>query len=251
MSRLIITIASLIAAPLAACVPARSLGDHQPCPCAPGFSCDASQNVCVADSSGGGSSGGGSGGGERGGGGDAGASIPTKFSADQVQAALANCGLPHGPPDGVSTPNDEVAKLTGVWLLCPPAAPQPKTLFAPGIRFEANGNFEILAMDADGGVEAGVGLLSQGTWSTFCYNVDPSFVPDVATRPCPGTSLYGIDVKAHTVGGDDSPTNCFVGPITFESAPARGHVIDFPAEWCAPVDANESLTFDFWLVPLS
>ena len=104
-------------------------------------------------------------------------------------------------------------------------------------------------MTADGGLQAGVGLLSQGTWATSCYNVDPLLVPDANNKPCSGTSFYGIDVDAHTVGGDDSPTKCFVGAINFESAPARGYVIDPLGEYCAPA-ANGLDIQDFWLVPL-
>ena len=228
MSRL--AIASWIAASLAACVSPRPL-DHQPCPCAPGFSCDIAQNICVADDSGG----------------DGGPRVPTTFSADAVQAALANCALPHGPPVALSTPNNEKAALIGAWALCPPSTTLPQTIFTPGIRLEANGNFEILTPDSDGALVAGVGLLSQGTWTTYCYNVDTSLVPDAANQPCQGTSPYGLGAQAHTAGGDDSLANCFVGPISFESSPARAYVIDGTGV-CGGPDANVNL--DFWLVPL-
>jgi len=237
-------IASFIAASFAACVGTRTIGPQQGCPCAPGWTCDPTQDICVPNGS------------SAPDGGvyadgaiiDGDGGLQTKFSPDQVQAALANCSLPHGPPDLAGTPSDEAARLVGAWLLCPPTDTQPMTMFAPGILFESDGTFQRLAMTDDGGVQAGIGLLSQGTWSTWCYNVDPSFVPDYYTRPCSGTSFYGIDVDAHTVGGDDSPANCFVGAINFESSPARAYVIDPPGEWCSVAYASD--IWDFWLVPL-
>jgi hypothetical protein len=229
-SRQTASIASLIAASLAACVSTRPL-EHQPCPCAPGWSCDIAQNICVADDSGS----------------DGGAGIPTAFSADVVQAALANCTLPHGPPATVITPNDAKTALVGGWALCPSSTTLPQTIFTPGIRLEANGNFEILTADGDGGLVAGVGLLSQGTWSTSCYNVDPTLVPDAKNKPCPGTSPYGLWAAAHTVGGADNLANCFVGPISFETSPARAYVIE-SLGYCGSVDASADL--DLWLVPL-
>jgi len=237
-------IASFITASFAACDSTRPIVAQQPCPCAPGWTCTP-ENVCTPNGSSASDSGVytdgaiiyGDGGG-----------IPTKFSADQVQAALANCTLPHGPPVTVGTPNDEAAKLIGAWLLCPATDTLPITMFAPGILFEGNGNFERLAMTDDGGLQTGVGLLSQGTWKTWCYNTDYSLVPDANKKPCSGTSFYGIDVQAHTVGGDDSPANCFVGAINFESSPARAYVIDPPGEWCSAAFGSD--VFDFWLVPL-
>lgn len=225
MSR--IAIAFSVALSLAACVSTKPL-DNQPCPCAPGWSCDVSRNMCVADDSGS----------------DGGPSVPTMFSADTIQAALANCTLPHGPPATVITPNDAKAALIGGWVLCPSSTTPPQTVFSPGIRLEANGNFEILTPDGDGGLVAGVGLLSQGTWSTSCYNVDTSLVPDASNKACPGTSPWGLWADAHTVGGDDSLANCFVGPISFETSPVRAYVID-SGGYCGS-DAN----VDLWLVPL-
>jgi hypothetical protein len=227
MSRL--TLAFSIVAALAACVPTRTL-DHQPCPCAPGFSCDVSQNVCVANDNGS----------------DGGPSVPSTFSADAIQAALANCSLPHGPPVAtVITPNDAKATLIGAWVLCPPSTALPQTIFTPGIRLEANGNFEILTPDGNGGLVAGVGLLSQGTWGTSCYNVDTTIVHDAANKACPGTSPWGLWADAHTVGGDDSLANCFVGPISFETSPTRAYIIE-PGGYC-----GSDVNLDFWLVPLS
>jgi len=231
-----LTLVILTAVATTACVPRQPLGDGQPCPCAPGWRCNVPQNICIQDTNPPDT-------------GDAGLTgVPTSFTGPQVQAALARCDLPHGPPVDVVAPIDEAAMLVGSWLLCPPATAQPKTLFDPGIQFDAAGNFAILMVTGDGGVLPGVGLLSQGHWATSCYNTDTSIVHDAYTRPCPGTSFYGIDVQAHTIGGDDSPANCFVGPIDFESAPARAHIIDAPAGWCSA--ANPSDIFDFWMVPL-
>jgi len=223
--------AASIAVLVAGCVAERTIGEHQPCPCAQGWSCDPVQNVCVASVTAG----------------DGGTNVPTTFTADEVQAALANCGLPHGSPVVLSTPNDEKAALIGAWALCPPSMTLPQTIFTPGIRFEANGNFESLTPDGAGGLVAGVGLLSQGTWTTYCYNVDTSLVHDAANQPCQGTSPYGLGAQAHTVGGDDNLANCFVGPVSFETSPARAYVIDGTGV-CGGPDANVNI--ELWLVPL-
>jgi hypothetical protein len=224
-------VAAMMAASLAACVSTRPL-EHQPCPCAPGFSCDVSQNICVADENGS----------------DGGASIPAMFSADAIQAALSNCTLPHGPPaTTVITPNDAKAALTGAWVPCPSETTLPQTIFTPGIRLEANGNFEILTPDGSGGLVTGVGLLSQGTWATSCYNVDPTLVPDAANKACPGTSPYGLQAYAHTVGGDDSPAHSFGGAVSFETSPVRAYAI----EWTGGTsDVDPLVKIELWLVPL-
>jgi hypothetical protein len=238
-----VVIAAIVSVWFVACGARRPLAERQPCPCAQGWSCDLSQDTCVPDAYDGGSNSSE----VSASAGDGGGAVPAHYSAAEVQSALAACDRPHGPPVDTATPNEEHAKLVGTWLLCPPASSGPLTMFAPGIRFEANGNFETLAMNSDGGLTPGVGLLSQGQWATSCYNTDNT-VPDVNARPCPGTSFYGILASAHTVGGDDSPANCFVGPITFETSPARGHVIDWPALWCTA--AYQGDPFDLWLVPL-
>ncbi len=49
--------AALMLSPLLACVADRPITDNQACPCAPGWSCDTSRNVCVVSNGKGGSSG--------------------------------------------------------------------------------------------------------------------------------------------------------------------------------------------------
>src|SRR5262245_3991975 len=228
MSRLAATI--LLAASLAACVGQRPLDNDQHCPCAPGWWCDVPRNVCVPNGIDGGYQ-------------PEAAPVPTMFSASEVQAALARCDLPHGPPVEVITPNDEATKLVGAWLLCPPPAAQPQTIFTPAIRLEANWNFDTMAMNSEGGLVAGVGLVSQGEWGVSCYYV-PLGTPNPNAKPCVGVSGEGVLVRAHTLANDNSPAGCFDGPIRFESEPVRAHVVDSTGG-CAFGDP-----FDFWLVPL-
>ncbi len=190
-------------------------------------------------SSGEGSSSGASGSGGGGGPVDTG---PTRFTSAQVQAALARCDLPHGPAVSVSTADEESANLLGAWLLCPVSADAgAMTMLRPGILLGSYGSFHTLAADGDGGLEAGTGVTSQGTWSASC-----SVSSDITSAdPCPGAG--DIVVSLHTVAGDTSTAGCFGGPISFETSPRRMFALDSPQEWCTiqgPAD------FGLWLVAL-
>jgi hypothetical protein len=235
---------------LVACGPTRPLDEGTPCPCAPGWSCDATTNLCVSiiggtsgttGTAGGGSSGSDGGPASTGTGG----SGPTRFTAAQVQSALANCDLPHGPAVTINNSDDVKARVAGTWLLCPASAVgEPHTMFAPGIQFEPDGRFEVLAPTADGGLQTNVGVLSQGQWSTFCEISSTITGAD----SCPGIGYYGPLVRIQVVAGDESPAGCFVGPVSFESSPTRAYVVDWPQEYCSASYTGDP--FSFWLVPL-
>jgi hypothetical protein len=175
-------------------------------------------------------------------GGDAGA-----FSASQVQAALAHCNNPHGPPVNVTDGNDEEALLVGAWALCPPdgdAGPGVQTVFSPGMILAPGGAWTRLASDGHGGLVAARGLQNQGHWNAGCETSS-----DITnSQPCisGGTSNVVVGIQADSK--DTSAAACYGGPISFESSPRRMYVVDFPAVSC---DVNwDGGTFDLWLVPL-
>lgn len=187
---------------------------------------------------------GGSGGGSAGSAGAAGVG-PTSYTAEQVQAALDSCDLPHGPAVTINNSNDVKARVVGAWLVCPAStASQPDTMFTTGIQFEPNGLFETLKPTGDGGLQTDQGVLSQGQWSTFC-EVSSTVT---GTDPCPGIGYYGPLVRIQVVAGDESPTGCFVGPFSFETSPSRAYVVDWPQLYCSASYTGDQ--FSFWLVPL-
>jgi hypothetical protein len=145
----------------------------------------------------------------------------------------------------INNSNDVKAKVIGAWLVCPAnAAGEPRTMFTSGIQFYSDGSFAVLTPTADGGLRPDVGVLSQGQWSTFC-----EFSSTVTgTDPCPGIGYYGPLVSIQVVAGDESPTGCFVGPFSFESAPTRAYVVDWPQLYCSANYTGDQ--FSFWLVPL-
>jgi hypothetical protein len=221
---------------LVACVGTKPLGDEPHCPCAPGWSCDVTTNLCTTDTGGTG--------GEQGAAGSGG-SLARSFSADQVQAALATCDLPHGPAVTINNSNEVKARVIGTWLVCPAsAAGEPGTMFTPGIQFEPDGSFVTMKPRSDGGLETDMGVLSQGQWSTFCEWSSTV----TGTDPCPGIGYYGPLVSIQVVAGDESPTGCFVGPFSFESSPSRAYVADWPQLYCSAAYTGDQ--FSFWLVPL-
>ena len=141
LEALMTRLASLIftASLFVACTSTRPLDEGMTCPCAPGWSCDTITNLCVTSTGGTSASDGGSGAVGTGGSG------PTLFTAAQVQSALANCDLPHGPAVTINNSDDVKARVIGTWLLCTAtAAGEPTTRFAPGIQFEPDGSFEVL-----------------------------------------------------------------------------------------------------------
>jgi hypothetical protein len=111
---------------------------------------------------------------------DGGAVSPTAFGASQVQAAVANCNLPHGPV--VTWSNDDAgteleSQIEGAWVLCPGTALGSDDLLAPGMVLTADGKWARLVPDGSGGLAIGQGVQNQGQWSVvMCGCSDPSFV---------------------------------------------------------------------------
>jgi hypothetical protein len=199
MSRLATAI--LIAASLVACVGQRPLENNQPCPCAPGWSCDYLQNVCVADAviDAGLDSVGGS-------------AALRAYSADELQTALAQCELPHGPVASSPTYGAKRAFMLGAWIGCPPSVP---SVFSPAIVFLSNGTWQHLLSDGNGGLVIGYGVENQGTYQ-FPW-------PDTeSTATQAGTENPYVDVRAATSGwGATDYCSC---ALTLESSPSRIHV---------------------------
>jgi len=165
------------------------------------------------------------------------ASLASAFTAAQVQAAQARCGLPHGPALALATQGQAKGLLEGSWLLCVDAS---TTMFSPGITLMPDGSWYRLNADGSGGLLRGLGVQDQGTWSVQCTDESP--LPD--SQPCPGSS---ITLRMDDVGGDLTASGCAGGTLSFESAPQRMYLPDDLGEWCTgqPVPVVE-----LWLVPL-
>jgi len=165
------------------------------------------------------------------------------FSASQVQAALAECDAPHGPPVSVTDGNDEAALLAGAWVVCP-GGPNVDTVFSPGMILTPGGVWTRLDSDGDGGLVASQGLQDQGQWAAFCEA--STGIPN--DQSCVFAGAPDVDVKISAASRDLSTVGCYGGPISFESSPRRMYVVDFPALYC---DVHwDGGTFDLWLVPL-
>jgi hypothetical protein len=181
------------------CVATRSLGENQPCPCAPGWSCDTSHNVCVQRATGTGDSGTEDAGGT---------SALRAYAAAEVQAALAQCELPHGPVVAFGTFGDKRAYMLGAWIECHPSV---ETVLYPAIVFFANGTWQHLLDDGNGGLVPGYGAQNEGTYALILPDDQPN-------NANPWTDLQS--------GGFSPPQSLGYGyAMTFETAPIRMHVL--------------------------
>ncbi len=225
MSR--VTVLAALFCSLIGCVGASPLAPGQPCPCAPGWSCDTSHQVCMRDDAGLGGADSqsvadsgdvadsrnvaDSGDVADSGGSDTGgfdATVPGEvYTPADVQAALAQCNLPHGSVVSTTTYGDKRAVMLGAWIECPP---RPATVFYPGIVFAADGTWQRLLSDSNGGLVLGTGVDNQGAYS-FPY-------PDTdATNGNP----Y-VEVIASSM--DTTPANYASAVTTLEASPSRMHV---------------------------
>src|SRR5262249_35839039 len=127
--------------------------EDQQCPCAPGWACDQARNVCVPSAI------------DAGAGSDA-LGAPTTFSSADVQAALAQCDLPHGPVIAPATYGEMRALMLGAWIDCPPS---PDTVYAPALVFVADGTWQRYLSDGSGGLMLGFGVQNQGRY-TFPFS---------------------------------------------------------------------------------
>jgi len=193
MSRLIIT--TLVAASIAACVGQREITDDQQCPCAPGWACDEARDVCIPSSIDAGT-------------GSDGPAAPAAFSSAEVQAALAQCDLPHGPALSPATYGEKRALMLGAWIDCPPA---PDTVYSPALVFMADGTWQRYLSDGNGGLMLAYGVQNQGRYS-FPFS-------DISSTN--GDATVAVAVAS----GDSSPTGFGDGPMTLEASPSRMHAI--------------------------
>src|SRR5215471_8127135 len=92
---------------------------------------------------------------------DAGPFEPAAYSSADVQSALAQCDLPHGPVFSPATYGDKRAFMLGAWIECPPSS---GTVFDPALAFRADGALRRLVSDGNGGLVAGSGADDQGTY---------------------------------------------------------------------------------------
>ena len=227
-----IAVTCLAASSLVACISERPIMGNQTCPCAPGWTCDIATNHCVPGSAN-----------PDGGPPDVPVNgnpdgpdpdnrsnpdippdwvLPT-FNQAQVQAALAQCDLPHGPVTSTATYGDKRAIMIGGWIVCPPAA---TTVFAPAIVFAPDGTFNRYLYDANGGLAAAYGVQNQGAYLF-------PFADFVATNGNP----YVLVAAASR---NYEPSDYSSGAMTFEMSPTRMHVV------ITYLDQN----IEVWLVPL-
>lgn len=187
------------------------------------------------------SDGGGGGGMGQGGGGSGsdGAPEPASFTTTQVQAALAQCNLAHGPASSVSTQAVATQRIIGAWFLCT-SHMFPDTMFYPGIELAQDGTWVRLDYDASGGLTRGAGVQEQGTWNLTCEASSPYPVD----RTCPGQGSP-IELQLTAASGDTDPGSCSGGILSFEDSPRRAHMADYPCD--ASYDGG---VIDVWLVPL-
>ena len=194
---------SFAASALIACISERPITDNQTCPCGPGWTCDIATNLCFPGNA-------------NPDGGDPdvlgpldvppGFVLPT-FNAAHVQAALAQCDLPHGPVAPATTFGDKRVLMIGSWIVCPPVA---ATIFAPASVFAPDGTWNRLLFDNDGGLAPAFGVQNQGTYG-FPH-------PDaMATNGNP----YVIVSAA---SGNYEPSAYSSSATTLEMSPARIYV---------------------------
>jgi hypothetical protein len=112
MSRL--TLMLCVSSLVAACVASRSVVEGQPCPCAPGWTCDLSRNACAEER--GGSGGGGVGG--AGGSGGVGGTAGSGGGAGANEVCGATCSTPAGTLAKLTSAQQIYAAMNGRWLFC-------------------------------------------------------------------------------------------------------------------------------------
>jgi len=157
---------------------------------------------------------------------DAGPFEPAPYAAADVQSALAQCDLPHGPVFSPVTYGDKRAFMLGAWISCPPPS---GTLFDPALAFRADGALRRFMSDGNGGLVAGTGTDNQGAYS-FSYGSD--------AKPTDGDPFVGMTVGA----GGVNPLS-YDSPLTLEMTPSRMLALFHYVDPSIP-------SFDVWLVRL-
>jgi hypothetical protein len=158
----------------------------------------------------------------------------TSFTAAEVQAALAQCDLPHGPAVVPETWGDFRALLVGAWLPCGDGdSGDPMQVLSQAIEFAADGTWFHLLSDGAGGLLRGQGVWNQGNY-TFPTGYDADVHPD--TDPVHDYPWVFVTALSH----DETPDGTFEGVLTFESSPSRLYAVQ---------QYNED-TFRTWLVAI-
>ncbi len=207
MSRLVLPFLIAASLSLAACVSTRPIGDQQPCPCTTGWACDPFRNICVPNGS------------PVGDGGiladgaiiygnDGGTGAPATYSSADVQTALAQCDLPHGPALAPTSYGDKRALMVGSWIDC---LSSDQTVYAPALAFAPDGTWQRYLSDGNGGLAIAYGVKNQGNY-TFPY-------PD-------GHATDGNPYVTVSADSFDSTPDAFGdGPLTLETSPNRIHAV--------------------------
>jgi hypothetical protein len=146
------------------------------------------------------------------------------YTPTEIQAALAQCGLPHGPLVSFATFAPERAFMVGAWIPCLPSA---GTVYSPAIVFAADGTWSHLLSDGSGGLVPGYGVQNQGNY----------YFPYPDNQQTNGNPY----VTVAAASADFQPAQFGDGPMTFESSPIRMHAI------ITYLDA----VIEVWLVRLS
>jgi hypothetical protein len=134
------------------------------------------------------------------------------FTPQRVAAALATCGLPHGPAVTLSTVGEKRAQLVGSWFFCPVTG-GPETAYSDPDRsmaFTSDGQWYNLLLDPDGGLVHGYGVVNQGTYS---IGEESDASDDASLNGSP--NVY-IQLAAGGINGD---------AISFETSPSRMFVV--------------------------
>ena len=145
------------------------------------------------------------------------------YSSADVQAALAQCALAHGPAVLPHTYRDKRALMVGAWIDC---LSSDKTVYAPGLAFAPDGTWRRYLSDGNGGFTLGWGAKNQGTYS----------FPDSDDHPTEDNPY----VVVSSVDLDFTPAGFGDGAFTLETSPNRIlATIDYPEQ-----------TIEVWLVRL-
>jgi hypothetical protein len=129
----------LLASALVGCVGKHSLGDNQACPCAPGWTCDATRDVCVATTG----------------------SCP---AGTLRIPGPGSCAAPAGHVVPYKTVADLEALIQGDWLRC--SGTDYAAQFGPGLRISPDHTWSALATGDGGALEPITsGFDGYGTWT--------------------------------------------------------------------------------------
>ena len=166
---------------------------------------------------------------------EAGVSPPkTSFRAAEVQAAMAECDLAHGPAVVPATWGDLRALLVGAWIPCSTDdGGAPATLLSHPIDFAPDGTWFSMLPDSAGGLVRGQGVMNQGTYSFPTGAGDDVHADGDAVNNDPWVIVAAL---SH----DPTPAGTFAGDLTFEASPSRIYATQY----------SDGQEIDTWLIAL-